>query len=36
MKTYIIKEEGFVIGEIDLYPVEVKNLQDSGFILISK
>lgn len=34
MKKYIVKEEGFVVAEMELYPDEVRMMQDNGFTVI--
>ena len=36
MKTYIVKEKAnnLIIGKIELFPNEVKNIERSGFVVI--
>jgi len=34
MKNYIVKESGLVVGEMELYPDEVKMMQSEGFTII--
>lgn len=34
MKKMLIKLEGFVIGEMELTPVEVRDYQNAGFTCI--
>lgn len=36
MKNYIIKENGYTIGELYLYPEEVINMESAGFVLVAK
>lgn len=34
MKKFIVKESGLVVGEMELYPDEVRMMQNEGFVVI--